>query len=117
MVKVRRIVADLSAVEPAVVAEFYQSLFDLDVLMDMEWIITLGSEGTAPVQLSIASEGGSGTPVPHLSIEVDDVDTVFERAKALQAPIVYPMTKEPWGVRRFFVSDPAGRILNVLAHN
>lgn len=30
--------------------------------------------------------------------------------------IVYPLTDEPWGVRRFFVEDPDGRIINVLAH-
>ena len=30
---------------------------------------------------SVASEGGSGTPVPDTSIEVDDVDVVYQRAK------------------------------------
>jgi hypothetical protein len=30
--------------------------------------------------------------------------------------IVYPLTDEPWGVRRFFVEDPDGHIVNVLAH-
>ncbi len=117
MVQVRRIVADLTAEEPAAMALFYKTLFDLDVLMDMGWIVTMGAAGEAPVQLSIASEGGSGTPVPHLSIEVDDVDEVHARAVKAGAEIVYPMTEEPWGVRRFFVRDPGDRVLNVLAHN
>jgi hypothetical protein len=30
--------------------------------------------------------------------------------------IVYPLTDEPWGVHRFFVEDPGGTIVNVLAH-
>jgi predicted enzyme related to lactoylglutathione lyase len=30
--------------------------------------------------------------------------------------IVYPLTDEPWGVRRFFVVDPNGAIINVLSH-
>jgi hypothetical protein len=29
---------------------------------------------------------------------------------------VYPLTNEPWGVRRFFVKDPSGTIVNVLSH-
>ena len=116
MVKVRRIVADLAASNPGDVAKFYQAIFDLDVLMDMEWIVTLGADESAPVQLSLAQEGGSGAPVPHLSIEVDDLDTVLERVKARDVPIIYPVTKEPWGVRRFFIVDPGGRVLNVLSH-
>ncbi|WP_211236641.1 hypothetical protein [Arthrobacter castelli] len=30
--------------------------------------------------------------------------------------VVYPLTNEPWGVRRFFVEDPGGTTVNVLAH-
>lgn len=63
------------------------------------------------------SEGGSGAPVPDLSIEVDDVDVVHDRAKQLGCEIVYDLTDEPWGVRRFFVADPTGKILNVLSHS
>jgi catechol 2,3-dioxygenase-like lactoylglutathione lyase family enzyme len=35
---------------------------------------------------------------------------------ALGLPIVYPVTDEPWGVRRFFVADPNGVIINILSH-
>ena len=51
-----------------------------------------------------------------MSIEVDDVDAVFARAKSMNVPIVYDLTDEPWGVRRFYLRDPAGRLVNVLAH-
>jgi len=42
--------------------------------MDHGWLVTYGSSAKMSVQVGIASEGGSGTPVPDLSIEVDDVD-------------------------------------------
>jgi hypothetical protein len=29
---------------------------------------------------------------------------------------VYPLTDEPWRVRRFFVKDPNGAVLNVASH-
>lgn len=84
--------------------------------MDLGWIVTLSSGVTVPVQMSLASEGGSGAPVPDLSIEVDDVEAILRRAKEQGAPIVYDLTDEPLGVRRFFLRDPAGKLLNVLAH-
>ena len=31
-------------------------------------------------------------------------------------PIEYGPVDEPWGVRRFFVRDPFGRLINILKH-
>ena len=53
---------------------------------------------------------------PDVSIEVDDVDDVYERALAAGAEIVYPITDEEWGLRRFFVRDPNGVVINVTEH-
>lgn len=114
--KVLRIVADLHADDPKALASFYTDLFDLDVVMDMGWIMTLASEEQMRPQLTMGSGGGSGSALPMLSIEVDDVDAAHSRACALGHEIVYPLTDEPWGVRRFFVHDPAGRKVNVLMH-
>lgn len=113
---VKRIVTNISTPDIGSVQKFYADLFDLDVVMNFGWIATLASGETASVQLSIASEGGSGTPVPDLSIEVDDVDAAHKRAQAKGYTIEYPLTNEPWGVRRFYVRDPSGKLLNVLAH-
>jgi catechol 2,3-dioxygenase-like lactoylglutathione lyase family enzyme len=113
---VRRIVANLAAVDPARARAFYEELLDLEVVMDHGWIVTLASGASQAPQLSIASEGGSGTPVPDLSIEVDDVDAVYRRAIAAKHEIVYGITDEPWGVRRFYLRDPLGRLVNILSH-
>lgn len=44
--------------------------------MDNGWIATYGSREEMGIQISFASEGGSQTPTPDLSIEVDDIDTL-----------------------------------------
>lgn len=67
-------------------------------------------------QLSIASEGGSGTPVPDLSIEVDDLDEALQRCEAAAITPKYGPVTEPWGVRRFYVRDPFDRLINILVH-
>lgn len=84
--------------------------------MDMGWIVTLAAPEHAQVQITLASEGGSGAPVPDLSIEVDNVDALWAKAHDLGLELVYPLTDEPWGVRRFFVREPSGKVVNVLAH-
>ena len=113
---VRRIVANIAADSIAEVTTFYTELFGLDVLMDLGWIVTLGSGESAANQMSILAEGGSGAPVPDLSIEVDDVDAVYARARELGCEVIRDLSDEPRGVRRFFITDPTGRRLNVLSH-
>lgn len=114
--KVKRIVANIETKKIKATKRFYEGVLGLEVLMDMGWIVTYGSQSKMTLQLSFMSEGGSGTEVPDLSIEVDDVDEAFKRMKKARFKIEYPLTDEPWGVRRFFVRDPVGRLVNILAH-
>ncbi len=80
-------------------------------------ILTFAADALAAPQISVASEGGSGTPVPDVSIEVEDVDRIHRRAVAAGLEIVYGIADEPWGVRRFFLRDPFGKMLNILSHS
>ena len=50
--------------------------------MDLGFIVTFASDAAMTPQISIMREGGSGTPVPDLSVEVDDLDAVYRRALA-----------------------------------
>jgi catechol 2,3-dioxygenase-like lactoylglutathione lyase family enzyme len=113
---VRRIVPNLAVADPAKARVFYGDLLGLDVVMDHGWLVTYASNERMAPQVGIATQGGSGTPVPQLSIEVDDVDDVYRRTKSAGHEIVYELTREPWGVRRFFVRDPFGTIVNILMH-
>jgi catechol 2,3-dioxygenase-like lactoylglutathione lyase family enzyme len=115
-VKVRRIVSNIAAADIGAARRFYHGVLGLDVMMDLGWIATYGSHQQMTIQLSIASDGGSGTPVPDLSIEVDDVDAALEAMRAAGFPIEYGPVDEPWGVRCFYVRDPFGKLVNILAH-
>lgn len=115
--KVNRIVANIKASNPQKADSFYKRIFGLDLVMDLGWIRTYGNNLKMPIQLSVASEGGTGTPVPHLSIEVDNLDTALARVKEANIMIEYGPKSEPWGVRRFYIRDPFGNLINVLQHN
>ncbi len=114
--RVRRIVTNIATADPSAAKAFYGEILGLDLLMDRGWIATYGSRDTMSVQISFASQGGSGTPVPDLSIEVDDVDAACAAMRASGFSIEYGPADEPWGVRRFFVRDPFGRLVNILRH-
>ncbi|MCK9858719.1 VOC family protein [Paenibacillus sp. ATY16] len=114
--KVKRIVANIHAKDAAAAKCFYQDVLGLDLLMDHGWIRTYGLHEEMNIQISFASQGGSETPTPDLSIEVDDLDAALDGMKRAGFPIEYGPVHEPWGVRRFYVRDPFGKLINILAH-
>lgn len=113
---VRRIIANIDTRDIAAARRFYGDVLGLDLLMDHGWIATYGSDETMAVQISFAEQGGSGTPTPDLSIEVDDVDVALARMREAGFAIEYGPADEPWGVRRFYVRDPFGKLVNILSH-
>ncbi len=113
---VKRIVSNIATASPSEAERFYADIFGLKVVMDHGWIRTYSSGEEMTTQVSVASEGGSGTPVPDLSIEVDDLEVALERVTGGNIEIEYGPVSEPWGVRRFYVRDPFGKLINVLQH-
>lgn len=53
---------------------------------------------------------------PDISIQVDDVDACHAEAVRIDAENVHPLTDEAGGVRRFFVRDPHGHVINIVSH-
>ena len=113
---VRRIVPDIKSKDLDASRQFYVDVLGLEVAMDMDFIVTLVSPSNPTAQVSLMRDDDSLAILPQMSIEVADVDDVHSRAVSRQLNIVYPLTNEPWGVRRFFVSDPSGTIINVMCH-
>lgn len=114
--KVKRIVHNIATTNIEAARRFYGDVLGLDLLMDLGWIATYGSDETMTVQISFAAEGGSGTPVPELSIEVDDLEMALRGMLAAGFIVEYGPVNEAWGVRRFFVRDPFGKLVNILTH-
>ena len=65
---VLRIVANIATDDVSKLRKFYTELLGLKAVMDHGWFVTLASDETSMAQIGLASEGGSGTPVPDLSI-------------------------------------------------
>lgn len=112
---IRRVVPNLLCRDVAATTAFYRDVLGFAVAMDMGWIVTLASPANDTAQVSLSTgDPGPRLDHPQLTVEVADVDAV--RATAGAAEVLFEPRDEEWGVRRFFVRDPDGRVVNVMAH-
>ncbi len=112
---VKRIKPNILSSDFAASRSFYNEVIGLDGGDGLDWILFFGGD-KREVQLSVMSLDIKAHQHPDVSVEVDDVDEVYQRATAAGCEIVYPLTDEEWGLRRFFVRDPNGAIINVTQH-
>ncbi|MEU0430995.1 VOC family protein [Streptomyces sp. NPDC006290] len=115
---VRRIVPDIrvgSEKDMATNRDFY-GLLGFEEVMNQGWVMSLASPSNPTAQISFLTEERTAPVVPDLSVEVEDVDAVYARVITSGAEILRELRDEEWGVRRFFVRDPNGRVVNVLGH-
>lgn len=112
---IRRVVPNIKAHQYEESRTFYTNFLGLDLAMDLGWIMTFINPDNPTSQISVLAADPAGLH-PHVSVEVSDVDALYATAVAADFDIVYPITNEPWGVRRFFVADPNGTILNIVSH-
>lgn len=112
---IRRVVPNIPSDQLSASQTFYAGVLGFEVAMNLGWIMTFVSPDNPTAQISIISQEPSGIH-PDVSVEVEDVDAVHAKVLACDFQIVYPITNESWGVRRFFVRDPNGKIINIVSH-
>jgi catechol 2,3-dioxygenase-like lactoylglutathione lyase family enzyme len=116
LMSVQRVVPDITTDRIEESREFYVGLLGFEVAMDMDWVVTLVSPVNRTAQVILMTRDARAPLQPQISIEVTNVDAVHAEAVRRGDDVIYPLTDEPWGVRRFFVRDPSGVVINVLAH-
>jgi catechol 2,3-dioxygenase-like lactoylglutathione lyase family enzyme len=95
---------------------FFTEVLGFHVGMDMGWIVTLVSPDVPAAQITLFPEGEGTSLNPDITVEVDDVDSAHDVVVRSGHEVVYELTDEDWGVRRFFVKEPSGVIVNVMTH-
>jgi catechol 2,3-dioxygenase-like lactoylglutathione lyase family enzyme len=112
---IRRAMPDIRTEAMDQSREFY-GLLGFEEVMNLGWVMTLASPSNPTAQVTFMSQDQTAPVVPDMSVEVDDVDAVYAVVRDSGAAIVHPLQDEEWGVRRFFVRDPNGRVVNVVSH-
>jgi catechol 2,3-dioxygenase-like lactoylglutathione lyase family enzyme len=111
------ITANLPVPDLAAARSFYQDFLGLEVeAFNLGWVVNLQSpDGRAIVQL-VARDATSPVDSAISAHVGEHVEEAYADAQRRGFEIVHPLTTEPWGVRRFFVRDPAGNVVNLVSH-
>ncbi len=104
---------------------FYTTLLGFTVVFENEWYILLQSPGGTD-QLSFLLPGqehqqplfreefnGKGV---YLTIEVDNVDEVYQQLQARGVKMAVSLRNEPWGDRHFAIVDPNGIGVDIVTY-
>lgn len=111
------ITANLSVVDLEEAREFYGGFLGLSVeAFNLGWVVNLQTpDGRAAVQL--VTQDATAPEDSVISVHVGgEVEAAYEDAQQRGLEIVYPLTQEAWGVRRFFVRAPDGTVVNIVSH-
>lgn len=103
-------------------AAFYCAHFRFEALFTSDWYIHLQSSEDEKVTLAILdgqhetipAEGRGRVSGLLLNFEVEDVDAVYDMARAAGLPILKAIQDEDFGQRHFITADPNGVLIDVI---
>jgi predicted enzyme related to lactoylglutathione lyase len=103
--------------------DFFQQHFAMVVVFEANWVVMLAAEGDGRICLGLMSEDHpSSPPGPEvfdgqgmiMTMQVENVADLYARLTQADGPLVYALTEEPWGQRRFMTRDPSGVLVDVV---
>lgn len=105
----------------AAARDWYVDLLDLRVEFDSDWFVHLQDPDDAGLELGILDRDHDIAPEPsigppsggYLTVVVDDVDAVHQRASAAGVQVLEPPTDLFYGQRRMLVRDPDGWVVDI----
>jgi catechol 2,3-dioxygenase-like lactoylglutathione lyase family enzyme len=111
-----RIMANLRVADIETAKSFYTDYLGLSTAdFNLGWVARFVSPDTeAKVQL--VTHDATAPEDSTISVHTEDIEGAHDEARRLGYEIVYPLTTEPWGVRRFFVRAPDGNVINIVRH-
>jgi catechol 2,3-dioxygenase-like lactoylglutathione lyase family enzyme len=115
--KVSGIVANLRVADIEAASDFYTGYLGLSVEgFNMGWVAHYqSSDGQVHIQL--VTSDATAPEDSAISVHVgSDVEEAYAEAVRRGYEVVYPLTTEAWGLRRFFVRAPDGTIVNITSH-
>jgi uncharacterized glyoxalase superfamily protein PhnB len=107
--------------------DFYVQHLGFHAVFDTDWYVQLHAprvDGGVPLEIVFMSPELTSQPFPLrsafngqgmlMTIEVNDVDTLYERLREAGHEMVLELQDEPWGQRHFLLRDPSGTLLDVV---
>lgn len=120
--EVIRIISDIRVPDVDGAKSFYTDFLGLQVEeFNLGWVarFTALSPSTydQTVRIQLVTRDASAPVDAVASVLTPDVVAAHYEAVQRGYEIVYPLTRERWGVHRFFVRAPDGNVFNIVAHD
>ena len=105
--------------------KFYATVLQMEVVFENDFYLLLQTAGGTDQISFLLPNHESQQPLfqpafegkgAYLTIEVENVDEVYEKIKKMKIPVVIPMRDEPWGDRHFAIIDPNGIGIDIVTH-
>ena len=101
--------------------DFYVRLLDMEVVFDSDWYVLLRDPRRRRLQLAFVAHDHHSVPAAArgpargllVTVEVDDVGSVHDRAREMGAEIAQELRDEDFGQRHFMAVDPNGLLVDV----
>jgi predicted enzyme related to lactoylglutathione lyase len=111
------ITANLPVTDIDAARDFYAGYLGLsEENLNLDWVtrfVVPGGQASVQVVTHDATSDHDSVMSVHVG---NDIDDAYVEAQRRGYEIVYPLTQEPWGLRRFFVRDPDGNVINITSH-
>ncbi len=122
MSKINRLLTNICSKNLEKSKAFYTALLPLNVTFDSDWFVHLTAENEA-LELGIILQTHQIVPAAaqnpptgfYITFVVDDVDAIYEKAKAKKLEIVSVPENTSYGQRRMLLKDPDGAIVDISA--
>jgi len=101
---------------------FYQSVLGMKTVFELEWYIQMQSPTDTNLQIAFVAKDHNSVPDGYgqnpngvlITVEMDEVDPLYEQAKTLNIPVVMDLRDEEWGQRHFMARDPNGLLVDLV---
>lgn len=116
-----RILTNICSDNLAESRDFYVALLGVKVNYDSDWYVQLHCPTNAGLEFGIIQRDHKLVPMQYrtaptgmyITFVVDNVDAVYEQAKAMHLSILQEPKHEFYGQRRFLTVDPNGCLLDI----
>lgn len=116
--RVTGITANLPVADIVAAHDFYADYLGLSVEeFNMGWVARYSTPG-GEASIQLVTRDATSPHDSAISVYIGaDVDAAYADAQRRGYEIVYPLTEEAWGIRRFFVRAPDGTVINMVSHS
>lgn len=104
--------------------DFYTKTLGFEVAFESSFFILLTTKATPSYRIGFLSEQHPSSPPSapalkpgagvFLTLQVEDAKSVFDNLVEAGVKMTYTLTDEPWGQRRFGVTDPNGMYVDIV---